>query len=539
MGNRVYILFFLVAVFSFLFSAVSAVILLIRKKHKLSFKGILWVIFFITVTIPIMHERSILDLQLFTNYAGGMRIEVYEDSSGDMLRDDIYIPKKVLEASGSICEVFLIGWIVNMTAHFSYGMAGYFNNLHFLTKHSEECHDDRINAIFQRARKKAGIRRQITLRVMNRKIRLSPCTCGINFPCVYIGKDYLYEYSELRLELVFLHELMHIRHRDTLLKLAALFITSCFSYLPTAQKIRNAISEDVEFRCDNAVLAKMGDNVRGEYIAMIIDVAERNLKDDWRGMDFLSPVSRSGEMILHRYKYMKERRSRKSSAVYAFPVLVIAAAMNMALVSSLSVRDINNPGVDFANPLVERAVCAYLGIQDPHSLTEQDIAGIYSLEFALSDSRLLLGEAVPEKYALSCTINEGLLWDGTGYTLPAAGQSSLKFTHDILPYMIRVDMFDSVISGKDENCRLSRDYYYENHLVMMLDDGNSDVLREYLLAEYEQGNLLPYLVNSRTVDTRDVVMFPGLRTLIFSDRVKASDESVYLTEEYAVISKDE
>lgn len=536
MGNRVFILFFLIAVFSFLFSAVSAVLLFIRKKYGLSCGGILWVIFFISVSVPIVHEQSLIELQLFTNYTGGMRIEVQDD--GVILCDDIYIPKQTLDAARNICGLVWAGWIINMTAHLSYGIAGYWNNLHFLTKHSSECHDDRINVIFNRAKKKAGIRRQISLRVMKKDIRLSPCTCGINFPAVYIGKEYLYDYSELRLELVFLHELMHIKHHDTLLKLAALFITSCFSFLPAARKIKNAIGEDVEFRCDDAVLAEMGDDVRGEYIAMIIDVAERNLRDDCSGADFLSSVSRSGEMILNRYKYMKERRSRKSRAVYAFSALVVALTVNMALVSAVSVKNIDNLGVDFANPLVERAVCEYLGVADPHSLTEQDISEIYSLEFALSDSRLLLGNDIPEKYAISCTLNEGLLRTGSGYFPPVRENDDLKFTHDIIPFMIRTELFDIVLPDEAENSGM-RELYHPDNLVMLLGNYDSEKLKEYLLDEYSKGNLQPFLSNKRTVDTRDIVLFTGLRTLIFSDRLQPSDASVGLSENYAVIYRDD
>lgn len=537
MENRVFILVFLIAVLSFLFTAVSLIILHIRGKYNLSCSGVIWVILFIATAVPIVNQQSMFQLQLFTDYTGGMRIELQDD--GEILRDDIYIPKKAIDVAAGACGLISAVWFITATAYFTYGLAGYFDNLHFLTKHSSECHDERINEIFARAKKKAGLHRNITLRTMNSDIRLSPCTCGIIFPAVYIGSDYLSDYSDLRLELVFLHELIHIKHHDPSLKFLTLIVTSFFKLLPMSARVKNAVGEDVEFRCDKSVLEIMGDGVRGEYIAMIIDVAERNLKDECGNADFLSSVSRSGEMIINRYKYMKERHSRKSSAVYAFPLLVAAITLNMVLMSVFSIKNIDNLGVDLANPLIETAMCEYFGIPDAHELTEDDIASVYSLEFALSDYREMLGDEVSERYAMTCTINEGLVWNGSEYTAPVADDIKLKLRLDIVPELIRSDIFDKVIApDTPEHIRL-RERYTESDGFMILSEYNESELREYILSEYTSGRLSEHFSTSKIVDTRDIVLFTGLRTLIFSDRLKTEDDTIYTAEDYAVISRAE
>lgn len=534
MENRVFLLFFLIVALSFLFAAASAGVLSIRKKHTLSYSGILWIVFFIAVSAPIIHERSLLDLELFVNHTGGIRLEIHETSSGALLCDNIYISKQILNAAHCICELLCVCWLINIAARFSYGIAGYFNNLHFLTKHSTDCHDDKIQVIFLRAKKKAGIHRTVSLRVMKNTIRFSPCTCGIFFSSVYIGEEYLHDYSDLRLELIFLHELMHIRHHDAFLKLAALFVCSGFSFLPHAQKIRTAISEDAEIQCDNAVLSKMGNDILGEYIAMILDVAERNLQHQCQRADFLSSVSRSGEMLLRRYQFMKERKFRNSNATHAFPAFVAAIVANMMLFSLISVKDIDNPGVDLASPLIEEAVCAYFDITDPHSLTEQDLAQIYSLEFSLSDSKLLLDENITEKYALSCTLNEGLLWNGQAYAAPVSEQTDLRITHTPIPPLIRSNRFHFLLPND-----FLQNTYTPRGEIMVLNETRVQNLQSYLLTEYRTGNSIHFFVNERKIDTRDIPLFTGLRTLIFSDRLQPSDENICSSENYAVICRDE
>lgn len=540
MENRIVILFFLIAGLSFLFSGVSALLLMTRKCRKISCRGIVWFLFFLAAAVPFMQEQSLFSFKIFTDYTGGMRLELHNAVSETCLKNDLYITNEALRMLYLFCTLTVTVWIASAAAHITYGIAGYFNNLHFLTKHSEECHDDRIKTVFERAKKTAGIRRQITLRVMKRDIRLSPCTCGINFPAVYIGKDYLYSCSDSRLELVFLHELMHIRHHDTLLKLTGLITTSFYAFLPVSGKIRQAIAEDVEFRCDAAVLARMGDSVCGEYMAMILDAAEHNLRDTCPAPDFLSSVSRAGEMLIRRYHFMKERRMRKNNAVYLFPVLTAAAAVNMALFSVISVNNPDNMGIDFASPLLQNAVCSYLSIPDPHDITQNDVDSIYSIEFSLSDSRELLGNTIPEKYLMACTLNEGLADDGSAYSTAVEYGAEQKYLiYEPVPALLYADYAKVVYAGNKAWSFYLRSLYEEENGYIFLKEYDTALLEQYLQKAYKNRELDPFLANIRTADTRDIVLFRGLRTLIFSDKIKASEESVYESSQYAVISRSE
>jgi len=326
--------------------------------------------------------------------------------------------------------------------------------MQYLTRHSAVCRDERVNRIFASAKTKVDIRRNIPLRIMKPEVRISPCTCGILFPSVYVGGGCPDEYSDLWLELIFMHELMHIRHCDTLMKLLTLFATSFHALLPAAKIFRNAVCEDLEYLCDEAVLDKTGDRMRGEYIAMILNMAERNLREDWQGTEMLSSLSRSGNAILHRYRNMKDRHDRKRNIARAVPVLLTGALLNLALMSAAEVRNFGNPGVDLVNPVLREAVCGYFGLEDAHELTEEHLRQIYCIEF----SRPGFPE---ERETYAVTLNEG------------NPEDSLHFSAD-----------------------------------------------------------------SRVMDTRDIVLFGGLRTLIFSDLTESSEEELYTTARFAVIRRE-
>ncbi len=470
MENRILVLFFILAVLSFLFTGVSMLILRLRSKYSLRILPVFWALLFLVSLVPIDNGRNVVELALYTNYTGGLRVEIHEaaetsetDSSAEV--PEVYIPYGVLRVSRSICSGLLILWAVCATASFTFGLASHFDGMHYLTRHSVECREERVIRIYESAKQKVGIRRAVPLRVMKPGVRISPCTCGILFPSVYIGGDYPDKYSDLWLELTFMHELTHIKHFDSLTKLLTLFATSFHILLPMAKIIRNAVCEDLEYLCDEAVLNKTGDSLRGEYIAMIINVAERNLREDCQGAEILSYLSRSGNAILRRYNNMKERHDKKRNIVRVVPVLLFGALVNLMMMSTVRIRSTENLGVDIVNPFIEAAVCEYFGIEDAHELTEEHLNRIYCIEFSRPD--------FPEdRQTFACTLNEGFPWNGSECVPVYAPDGGLRFQSD-----------------------------------------------------------------SREMDTRDIVLFDALRTLIFSDLTESSVEELYETAKFAIIQR--
>ena len=83
-----------------------------------------------------------------------------------------------------------------------------------------------------------------------------------------------------------------------------------------------------------------------------------------------------------------------------------------------------------------------------------------------------------------------------------------------------------------------RMYQAENE-VFFTEDRNSIFAEEYLTDICPDNFISTHISHGRNADTRDISLFTGLRTLIFSDRIKSRDISVYSSEKYAVIERSE
>ncbi|MGN1409308.1 MAG: M56 family metallopeptidase [Eubacteriales bacterium] len=408
MEYRIFILFFILVLLSFVFAAFSFVVLKIRDKYSVKLSPLMWAVFFFTVSVPLIFSTHFVGLKLYTNYTGGVRIEVFRSEDSEP-KNEVYVPKNIRDAAYTVCTVYISARIVKLSAEVYMGMAGYFNTLHFLTKYSKMCRDEKVLAIFESARKKSGLHRRINLRVMKSNVRISPCTCGINFPTVFIGEDYLNDYSELQLELVFLHELIHIKRGDSLIKILAL-LSSSFQLSGFNSKIKSALNEDAEYLCDKKLIKIMGENVIKDYIGVIIDVAERNVKSDFQP-ETISPISQSAGFILSRYNNMINEENQNPPKLLSIVSCTSAILISAVMFSFITVFNADNLGVDIANPALENALCDYFELRETSMLSEEHLSQIYSIEFYVYDGINTEGETENKKYAICYSLNESEIYE--------------------------------------------------------------------------------------------------------------------------------
>lgn len=515
MGNRVFIYLFLIAVLSFLYTAVSAAALSVRKKHSLRLGGAAWAVLFFCGAVPMLTGDSFFRLFLYGDYTGGLRVVTavpWSEIGG------FYIPYRLLSFLRTGASVLVVLWITSAAASLSFGLSSYFNNVHFLTKRSRVCRDSRANTVFEGAAAKAGIKKHVPLRIMEPGLNISPCTCGILSPCVFVGEDYLRDFSDTRLELIFLHELTHARRRDTLLKLMTLVFTSLYQFLPTSKRIRRAVQEDTEFLCDLDVLKRAGKSLRGEYIAVILEAAERTLKENSRDTDLLSSVSAEGAFLLRRYRNMQEP-FRKRVTGRLLPVFITGLTVNLMLMCLAGIPNLSNPGVDVADDLTRDALCAYFGLKDPEDLTEAHMASVYSLEYTLSDHRSLTDGAM--RFTRKCVVNEGLYPGDNGYLPYILPENGEQAEWSILPRAIRSDMFPSGLPEefytevRDDPSRSPCSTF--TAVRILRDDLTDEEILSFLLSAEDDWEWEPFCLGDKVLDLRDLTLFTGLRRLTVSD----------------------
>ena len=400
MGNRIYLLFASIALLSFLFAVCAGLMLFVRRKRNTAIQAFVWILLFILTVVPIIVPYHLLSLRLYTDSSGGMRIETHIPAESGAARGDFYVSHHTREMSETVAILVLSLWFIAMTASLSFGIASYWDTLQFLMKNSENCKDERILAICAEAKRKAGVHRPVYVRVMRQGLKISPCTAGTWSASVFIGGDYLDEYTDEQLELIFLHELFHVRHNDSALRHIALFATSFHALLPVSAKVRTAVSEDMEYLVDRSVLRCMGTEVRGTYIAVILDIAERNISEELPSDNLFSPASRAGALLMNRYRRMLAEDDRMS-ARQVLP-LCAALALNVCLMSVCLAENPYNLRIDMKSSSLSDALTKHFALADPQELTEEHLRTVYRIDFRCQS----VGEDEPPPSVYDCVINE-------------------------------------------------------------------------------------------------------------------------------------
>lgn len=494
MNSDIFILLYIILGLSAVFFVSSMAVLRLRRRHGFHFHPLAYAALLLAAMIPVTSGSVLADLKLHYNALGDVRVEVYahsdEDVSGEII-GEIRIPSAVYQTASAAALTVSAVWLVGMAAKLSYNIANYFDSVRVLIKRSRVCHRGELYEIFSRARQKTGLRRNVVLRVT--ELNISPCTCGFLSPIVFVGSAVAGEYPPEKLELIFIHELTHIRHCDIVTKFIALIAGSFHWFSPVGKYIGQAVFEDCEYRCDAGVLSVVGDCRRFEYISTILDIAERNLAGiaepgaqygrnfsereiSFRSTELLNRAdgtssgggqsnSHSGKFLLKRYENMKKRRAVSNHVLYIFPLMVISAAVNMFLMSSVSVTNRDDPGIDFLNPYFSAVMCEYYGLSDPDEIAESHVNGIYSMEFGISD-RFEQYRAVrndyEEKAALYCVVNEGRLYTAgglvDGVNLNTVKQNGYRCAVDVLPDVIRADAMKYYLPGDGRDLTVLRLY---------------------------------------------------------------------------------
>ena len=400
MGNRIFLLFFAVAALSLVFWISAALLLGIRDRTRKSVSTAVWLLMLPAVIVPLFLPFSAARLVLFTDCTGGMRCEICLPAGDTEAEGEFYLTRNARRTGEGAALLFLTLWLTAGSASAAFGLSGYWDTLTFLTRNSAECRDSRARAIFERARKKAGVRRSVTLRVLHPDLKLSPCMCGAVSPAVFIGQSFLDDFPDDWLEMVFLHELIHVRHGDGLRRIAVLLLTSVHALIPVSGRVRRAAAEDAEFLCDRDVLRLIGKDRAGAYFRMILDAASRSMDGGTPGDGVTAAVSEAGELLMRRYRRMSAGGvDRPGRAVWLGPLAALLC--NLLLLNLAGAENPEDMRLDFVNPSLAEAVTLHAGLDDPRDLTESLAASVWSMELyaPCADG----GERV-----WHCTLNESL-----------------------------------------------------------------------------------------------------------------------------------
>ncbi len=162
------------------------------------------------------------------------------------------------------------------------------------------------------------MRRTVLLRQSDRVD--APLTYGLLHPVILLPEHM----EPSRLPCILEHELAHIRCLDALWK-PLLALTACLHWFnPLAWTMLVLANRDMELRCDEAVLRRLGLDRRGDYARLLISMEEKK-----SGLGpFASAFSRNA--IEERIRAIMKIKKRSLAAILAAVVLVCCVGVGFA-----------------------------------------------------------------------------------------------------------------------------------------------------------------------------------------------------------------
>lgn len=199
----------------------------------------------------------------------------------------------------------------------------YIKTTRILKRVTEESYDERILDTYLNVCSMASVRPRAELRVS--RYLNSPLLFGVLKPQIIIPSR---RFTDTELEMIIAHELIHYKHKDLWIALAAAAAQCVHWFNPFVYLIGTAVTETRELCCDEAVLDLLKPEDKKEYGRVIISVIEDGLKNR---LAYTTAMASPKESIQKRL--LKIVEFRKPSRAVRF---VGAAAVCACTVTSLT-----------------------------------------------------------------------------------------------------------------------------------------------------------------------------------------------------------
>ncbi len=185
-----------------------------------------------------------------------------------------------------------------------------------------EVDDPRILRMLEKAEAASGCRRKILVR--NAGIFLnSPGCAGVWRPCILIPEKLLRDCDDAKLELLLLHECVHLKHHDPLWQAVQYFLSCFFWFNPGVRFLANRLNLVSELLCDEIVVRLS--QARTAYARLIGEIAI----GDGKPASYPIPGLNNGaKEIKHRIRELAMNRNVVKS-LRSMPILVLLAAAAM------------------------------------------------------------------------------------------------------------------------------------------------------------------------------------------------------------------
>lgn len=197
--------------------------------------------------------------------------------------------------------------------------------------------DPRVLNTFHEAGELLGIRREYP--VIEHQTIPAPVTCRVFHPVIILPSGFSTELIAIELHAVALHELMHVKRRDTFVFTVVSFIRAVFFFQPLVWVACRRISYLAELACDSAVLDSQKDPAA--YAALLTRIAF-HLPDRALSTELAAGILFSKSSFFQRIReILSDRRDQvKKLSKLALAGLLLAGTLSLALAVALPLGEV-------------------------------------------------------------------------------------------------------------------------------------------------------------------------------------------------------
>jgi beta-lactamase regulating signal transducer with metallopeptidase domain len=170
------------------------------------------------------------------------------------------------ELTNNILKALPLLWLIGFLASLLWMLSGYFLYLKKIRT------NDVATDLFQIVCTELGIKRKIGIK--GSSIVPTPMLLGVFRPSVILPEQ---EYSEIELRYIFMHELMHQKRSDLILRWMVTFVKAIHWFNPLVYFMGREINQSCELSCDEAVVSRLSQDETNLYGKTILEVLERSI----------------------------------------------------------------------------------------------------------------------------------------------------------------------------------------------------------------------------------------------------------------------
>ncbi len=258
---------------------------------------------------------------------------------------------KILQFLQVVRVIWMIGFVI-MLIYYGIGLF----RLYQIKKHALFVDKEYIT-LLERCKVQIGLKKQVKL-LQSTKVQ-TPIIMGIWNPIICVPAERAYTESEW--EIFLMHELVHCKHNDVILKYTTILIHCVYWFHPFAWLLYRWMNQWSEIRCDDTIKDIVGDTQ--QYCRLLLKIATEH-KD--AGEKIAVPFFERKTNLERRIVYMKENKTRRVKGWRQTGIIMAA----FLLVSSSGAWAAGEAIQDGYNKVYDRTMVAIE--EEPQSLPQYE-----------------------------------------------------------------------------------------------------------------------------------------------------------------------